>query len=338
MRLDQFVNSQLASISTAYGVKPGFFMVNDANGANATAFPCGVLPGTTATVVFGYRLMRDEFANTRGPTNYTITAILAHEFTHIVQSEQGTRLPGTGRELQADFMAGWYIAKSNLLSPDRMNAVSQSIVTFFEKGDEQIDASDSDPHGTKPQREDAVKAGMLRYRYAFEQACAESAALYGGRRRSELTDSPEALPSRRPVRKRGSVDGAADLSTMVTRLLELVEQGDSSSIRGSTNSSGETVATLLLPGAEECVLRKSAVMKGGFFYYCQFTFQDAEEGQTAFDALVDTVKEHNPASDGVAADGHRHSFRFSDGSQLSVYHPSNDTKSASVTATPPVLR
>src|ERR1700737_4113182 len=104
--LDQAFNRQLNLVSQEFGVPPGFLMVDASAPANAQAYNCGVIPGTSATVVFGMRLTAEEFART-GPNNYTIPAIIPHEFILFVKGARGTDLPGTGKELQADFMAGW---------------------------------------------------------------------------------------------------------------------------------------------------------------------------------------------------------------------------------------
>jgi hypothetical protein len=202
LMLDQAFNKELDRISGLYRIYPNFFMADDSRGGmNASAFDCGVTPGSRYTIVFGAHLMLNEFSLT-GPNNYSIPAILAHEFTHIVQFQRGTVLPGTGKELQADFMAGWYTAKVNEWSFDRFSAISQSIVSFFMKGDDFINNNDPDPHGTREQRVAAIKAGMAIYSSSFNQAYSRSKELFsggtssgGGSGRDELQQSGPAAAS-----------------------------------------------------------------------------------------------------------------------------------------------
>jgi hypothetical protein len=171
---EEFVR-QLNLVSSAFHVYPAFFMADDSKSPNSMAFDCGVVAGSTSTVVFGENLTKQHFAD-YGRINYSIPAIIAHEFTHIVQDERDVHPLGKGTELQADYMAGWYTARVNQNSPDRMSAIRQAISSFYNMGDSAIDPTDTDPHGLKPDREKAVEAGMSIYRLGFEDAWRTSQA------------------------------------------------------------------------------------------------------------------------------------------------------------------
>lgn len=78
--LDPQLTNELQVLINTFGVRPGFFMLDDSmSGPNAFAIPAVYLPGTEATVAFGYNLMMHEFRQTQAPVNYTISAIMAHE-------------------------------------------------------------------------------------------------------------------------------------------------------------------------------------------------------------------------------------------------------------------
>jgi hypothetical protein len=161
--LDQLIVRELNWLAGTFGVKPIFFMLNDSDGPNAYAMPKVVdhrFPD--GTVLFGFNLMMQEFRSSRTGQGFAIPAIMAHEFAHIVQFKMGVRLPTKQMELQADILAGWYMAnRSNFIMTD----ATEALYSFFNKGD--YNFNDPTHHGTPEERLRAVQIGIeLRLRGA----------------------------------------------------------------------------------------------------------------------------------------------------------------------------
>ena len=158
MRPDQIV----AMMSILYGldqllqVNPQFVIYNDAASPNAFATPAMLDPQhRDGTVMFGYRLLGSEVQQT-GYANFTVSAIMAHEFGHILQFKYGENLPTKQKELEADYIAGWYIGNTDVQVPAL--AISQALQSFYQKGG--YDFNSPNHHGTPEERVEAVEAGI----------------------------------------------------------------------------------------------------------------------------------------------------------------------------------
>lgn len=137
-------------------VTPKLYMYNDSNSPNASATPKVFDPRfPDGTVMFGVNLFRSEIMNT-GNVNFTFAAILAHEFAHILQFKMGEELPTKQKELEADYMAGWYMGNSSGVWIGQ--ASSQALQSFYSKGDYEFNSRDH--HGTPEERVRAVQAGL----------------------------------------------------------------------------------------------------------------------------------------------------------------------------------
>ena len=90
-----------------FNVAPsGLFFVDGSN-PNAFATPEVMSAnGPDGTVVLGLSLASQELARDLG-YGFSIPAIMAHEFGHILQFKRGGVTPGKNAELQADYLAGW---------------------------------------------------------------------------------------------------------------------------------------------------------------------------------------------------------------------------------------
>ena len=103
--------------------------------------------------------------------NERVKAILAHEFAHALQDKCGLyNLWNGGKkiELHADFLAGFYIGQSGLISKNKLTGFAQE---FFERGDKSFFVVD--PHGTPEERRCAFLEGYkvaVKYNFNLTQA------------------------------------------------------------------------------------------------------------------------------------------------------------------------
>ena len=153
---------------------PAFkFLASGAPGGEGFARPNGVYaPKSVGLVAVSVDLLR-ESAYTSPAANSVPTeemrllafeVIVGHEFAHIFQSRRSymqllRASDDTGKniELQADFLAGWFMAQRHELRPDVLRFVAD---VLFTRGDQ--DVGQAGHHGTKPERFGAVLQGYLR--------------------------------------------------------------------------------------------------------------------------------------------------------------------------------
>jgi hypothetical protein len=154
--IDAAFNKEIAQLNALLPVRPGFFLLNESS--NAFAIPNAIQPGTEGTVAFGSRLMLSEFQESGQNLNFSIPAIMAHEFSHILQFRHHTRLAGKLMELQADYLAGWYMGNRDRFSGWSSQAFRGSLVSFYEKGD--YDFNSQRHHGTPAERAAAITEGF----------------------------------------------------------------------------------------------------------------------------------------------------------------------------------
>ncbi len=136
-----------------FGVTPRGFFFDDGNAPNA--FASGKVTnqlGPDGTVAFGLNLLNKELQRDGG-SGLAVPAIMAHEFAHIVQFKRNSTLSVRDKELQADYLAGWYLG-SRWIPTDS----SAAFKAFFEMGDYQF--NNPDHHGTPAQRLKAIQAGV----------------------------------------------------------------------------------------------------------------------------------------------------------------------------------
>jgi hypothetical protein len=170
-QLDATLVAELNLLATGFTVHPRFHVFDDGKAPNAFATPerTDTSPRfPDGTVVFGMTLMREEFSRSSG-RGYAIPAIMAHEFGHILQYRLGVQMPTKMMELQADVLAGWYLAhRSDYAWTD----VQEPLRSFFEKGDYQF--NNPDHHGTPKERLSAIAFGLTLGRANIQQAFQES--------------------------------------------------------------------------------------------------------------------------------------------------------------------
>jgi hypothetical protein len=156
--LDNDLQIEATRLENTFGIRSEIQFLNDWQSPNAYADP------SEGTVYLGVHLLESELGDSQGgPT--AIVGIEAHEFAHILQGAHGTRLVGRNLELQADFMAGWYLARQYKHRALKPREFARSL---YDKGDWNFYSPGH--HGTPRQRVAAMLAGYKSADLSVEQA------------------------------------------------------------------------------------------------------------------------------------------------------------------------
>jgi hypothetical protein len=176
---DKALIAELKRIITVIPVDPGFKFVN-AN--NAAATDETVVNGTKGTVLIGLRLVNELLKPDQG--GITVACVLAHECGHIFQffsaDQYYDRLSGPTerlRELHADVLAGYYLAKKMGSASGAMRNVLKALIELgaYENGS-------PDDHGSPGQRCAALDKGytLSLSGKTFEDSAREGASYVRG--------------------------------------------------------------------------------------------------------------------------------------------------------------
>jgi hypothetical protein len=156
-QLDNAMIAEIKNIVRFMPINPGFKFIVDPS-PNAFADPRSVVPGTQGTVYIGLNLINGEFdSNPFG--GVAVAGICAHECGHVYQFGNGYMRSLAGPtaqsiELHADFLAGYYLGRSQAHSKDHVEVFARSL---FNKGDYAF--NNQQHHGTPQQRVDAMSKG-----------------------------------------------------------------------------------------------------------------------------------------------------------------------------------
>jgi hypothetical protein len=223
-----------------YRLRPGFFFLSGKGSSNAFADFETLEPDTYGTVAFGIDLMKSEVRRSGG-REYTVSipAIMGHEFAHLLQHKSGTVIGGLNNELQADYLAGWYIGRRSNV-PMKESGLRDAVRSFFENGD--YNFNDPLHHGTPEQRAAAVQEGYgnrtLNLRDAYDASLKFAGVNSGSRKPSG------ALPF-----SMGDFEATMD---------KVMKERDSrfANLRGPLDGDSKAtwVANLMLPEAKECTI------------------------------------------------------------------------------------
>ncbi|MBE9127421.1 MULTISPECIES: hypothetical protein [unclassified Coleofasciculus] len=151
--LDALIYGEGNLLASIFEVNPAILIIDDWQSPNAFAYWGMTASGFYGTIYLGIRLLRDElFSMDKG--FLAVVGIMAHEFAHILQWRNQSRLVGKYRELHADFLAGYYFGFKNCIPHRELCAFARSL---FEKGD--YNFWNPDHHGTPQERVDAMMMG-----------------------------------------------------------------------------------------------------------------------------------------------------------------------------------
>lgn len=157
--MDQGFLREIHYLNQFMGVNPSFRLCQEIKAPNAFATANVIDPSyPDGTVYFGVDLARAEMTQTGAESNFSIPAIMAHEFAHIVQFRAGVRLPTKLKELQADYIAGWFMGNRDRFSGWSAQSFQNTLQSFFEKGDYAFNSPSH--HGTPQERAKAITHGF----------------------------------------------------------------------------------------------------------------------------------------------------------------------------------
>lgn len=156
--IDEVCLGEVEKLNAAFGLKVSFAFYHDGDTGNALAyFGAGAQPRTDGTVYFGRKLAREAFRPENPIPGLPIVAIMAHEWSHVLQYKVGTRSGwGVHYELSADFVAGRYLGSL----PNLDIASVQGVVTTFTDVLADTDFMDKDHHGSPAQRSKIMLMGF----------------------------------------------------------------------------------------------------------------------------------------------------------------------------------
>ncbi len=170
---DNAVIAELKRILRVIPVNPGFQYVQD---DNAFSRDDSWVSGTRGTVLIGLKLVNDLLKPSDG--GLSVACVLAHECGHIFQffsdDQYYDRLAGPTqrlRELHADLLAGYYMAKRQGSAPSSLSTVQKTMIDFGN-----YNKANPRDHGTPGQRNAALDKGFLLSDRTFEDAAREGEA------------------------------------------------------------------------------------------------------------------------------------------------------------------
>jgi len=158
---DQVCRQAEGDLRQVFGVAPALWFFDDGQEPNAfAAWEPRPGNGWNGTVLIGLKLVataaRRNELNRRWKLR--LTAIVAHEWAHIVQYSRGRYGgPGKSGELHADFLAGWFLGRPTPPA-GRDEAKNEAMYRLFFLGDTAY--TDPNHHGTPLERASAVTDGF----------------------------------------------------------------------------------------------------------------------------------------------------------------------------------
>lgn len=161
--LDESINQQAFDIANRYhfgSQLPGLRFTTGPQADNAWVTRDVIVKGTTATVVLGTHLIQEWVYSSLEYGGDSVVMVLAHELAHVFQiykqipeSLQSDPSMVPVLELQADFIAGWYLGVARHVKKDAINAAGRKL---FELGDFELAVRD---HGLGIERSTALYMG-----------------------------------------------------------------------------------------------------------------------------------------------------------------------------------
>jgi hypothetical protein len=142
--LDKWLNGIIRDVQQEFYTFPAFYIYDD--GMNVNAYADWSDKGR-GKVAFGRNLLLTHYDPDDKNSGLTIALIIAHEYAHILQFQSHCALTGKYRELQADFMAGFFLARQGKVTGEDVKLL---LKTFYKFGDRRF--WDKSHHGTPEER------------------------------------------------------------------------------------------------------------------------------------------------------------------------------------------
>lgn len=151
--LDAKLSSESKNLDEIFSVEVELYSYDDKDSHNAYASPVCDILNCDGSIRLGKSLLLDEIVVANGYVS--VIGIMAHEYAHIVQFQQKSNLAGKFAELQADFLAGWYLGKTKNISFNDLKPFANSL---YYKGD--FNFWSTQHHGTPEERANAMIMGF----------------------------------------------------------------------------------------------------------------------------------------------------------------------------------
>ncbi|MGI2938105.1 hypothetical protein [Vibrio diabolicus] len=155
-RIDFLINQESRVLADITGFQPGFAFLNDNGSPNAFATPQQLLGYADGSVLFGVNLVHKEIRSLGPLWDAAVVFIMAHEWGHIAEYQNGLRENAKEMELLSDYIGGWYLGMK--LSSGMRFDPRGAAKSVFEKGD--FNFNDPSHHGTPSERLAATEAGF----------------------------------------------------------------------------------------------------------------------------------------------------------------------------------
>lgn len=161
--VDRQLSAATDGIAQVYGVTGQAFYYDEDASPNSFAVP--IPSDSFGTVYIGRHLVAGEItrflATEYGKKQFTygVTAVLAHELAHLVQFQHSIAEASVRRELEADFIAGWFFSVLSVVDPNFTSNAGylDGVKALYDRGDYLFNQREH--HGTPDERKAAFAAG-----------------------------------------------------------------------------------------------------------------------------------------------------------------------------------
>jgi hypothetical protein len=169
-KFDKHCFNLMLSCGRAFASQPIVAYIRDEGRKNAYAQPGMISLGAVLFIDLYAREFRRRWFRTSSISPMAV--VMAHEFAHIVQFKR--RLPDHWRcEPHADFLAGWYLGRTNARADD----LDLAVRTMFRFGDWAMNSTWH--HGTPHYRARMVRAGYMNRMLDLDAAYEEGLKVVG---------------------------------------------------------------------------------------------------------------------------------------------------------------
>jgi hypothetical protein len=265
-----------------FRLSPTFYFMSGSDASKACAIAENIDPTHIkgGAIAFGISLLDKEVRAAGGYQNVlSVPAIMAHEFAHLLQYRNDSALVGVQFELQADYLAGWYMGRrAKLVASGGSDRVLHSVMkTFYDKGD--YDFNDPQHHGTPEERMTAISEGFKTSDLLLTDAYARSLQFIANNNSQKGGASP-IVPN-----------------AFAAALRDIIKQSSNkfADLHGAlrTDHQHTWIATTTLPSALRCEVEEKNGYEGN--YNCVMA-QNMDETaiRSAWSDLAEVVQRHFP--------------------------------------------
>lgn len=166
--MDAFFNVTKPKLESFFGVKADVYFFQEENGPKIMNLCSSLSPDSyNGTIRIGLGLLKNElWVESNGV--YMTTALLAHEYAHLFQCRINGALRSWKRELQADFLAGYFLGRKSYNYEEQLDI--QSFATVLFEGD----WFNPFHHGTAEERAQALIDGYHNADLSLEEVYIKS--------------------------------------------------------------------------------------------------------------------------------------------------------------------